>query len=100
MTDTATILAALLDTIRRDGWNPDSWGLVPPWNIRAALNHVVAQTYKDPDSRAHANTTARQAISRALGQPLGLISVWEGKPGRTQSAVETLLEKAIAGVGG
>lgn len=97
MTDTEAILQATLDVIRRDGWKPNGWGLVGPYCLRRALGFVVSQTLR-PGERDDANTAARQAISQAIGQPLGLIAHWEGEKGRTQQDVEDVLEKAIAGL--
>jgi hypothetical protein len=63
----------------------------------AHLEYVVDSAY-GPGARGEVNAAARQAISAVLGQPIGLISVWEGQPGRTQQDVENILEKAITGV--
>lgn len=98
MTDTEAILQATLDVIRRDGWKPNGWGLVGPYALRAAVNYAVNKSTPIGRERDDANKAARQAISQALGQPLGLISYWESAPGRTQQDVEDVLEKAIAGL--
>lgn len=97
MSDTESILQATLDVIRRDGWKPNGWGLVGPYCLRRALGWVISQQIP-PSERDDANKAARQAISQAIGQPLGLIMAWEGEKGRTQADVEVLLEKAIAGL--
>jgi len=98
--DVEHILRTTLDVIRRDAWKPNAWGLVPPWCLRRALNHVVEQTHKFARERDEANAAARQAISTAIGQPLGLIMSWEAEKGRAQADIENILEKAIAGVTG
>lgn len=100
MTDTESILQATLDVVRRDGWKPNGWGLVGPYALRAAINYVVNKSTPIGRERDEANKAARKAISDAIGQPLGLLSYWEAKPGRTQQEVEEILEKAIAGVTG
>lgn len=100
MTDTESVLQAVLEVVRRDGWKPNGWALVPPYALRAAINYVVNKTSPIGRERDAANKAACKAISDALGQPLGLISYWEAAPGRTQQDVETILEKAIAGVTG
>jgi hypothetical protein len=97
---TEHILQTTLDTIRRDGWKPNGWGLCPPWCLRRALSYVVDNAFQWAAQREEANGAARQAISTALGQPLGLISYFEARPGRTQDEIEAVLEKAIAGAGG
>lgn len=98
MSDTETILQATLDVVRRDGWKPNGWGLVGPYALRAAINYAVNKSTPIGRERDEANRAARKAISDALNQPLGLLSYWEAKPGRTQADVEDLLEKAIAGL--
>lgn len=98
MTDTESILHATLDVVRRDGWKPNGWGLVGPYSLRAAITYVVNNSTPVGWERDEANKAARQAISQAIGQPLGLIMAWEGEKGRTQADVEVLLEKAIAGL--
>lgn len=97
MTDTESVLRSVLEVVRRDGWKPNGWGLVGPYCLRRALGLVVSQTLR-PGERDDANTAARQAISQAIGQPLGLLSYWESQPGRAQADVEDVLEKAIAGL--
>lgn len=98
MSDTESILQATLDVVRRDGWKPNGWAIVPPYCLRAALGYVVNKSFTIGRERDEANMAARKAISDALGQPLGLIAYWEAAPGRTQADVEVLLEKAIAGL--
>ncbi|VAZ77506.1 hypothetical protein LAUMK4_05869 [Mycobacterium persicum] len=98
MSDTEPILQATLDVIRRDGWKPNGWALVPPYCLRAALTTVVNSSTPIGRERDEANKLARQALAAAIGQPLGLLSYWEARPGRTQQDVEDLLEKAIAGL--
>lgn len=100
MTDTESVLRSVLEVVRRDGWKPNGWALVPPCCLRAALTTVVNKGRPFGRERDEANRAARQAISDALGQPLGLISFWESAPGRTQQDVEDALEKAIAGING
>lgn len=94
---TADVLRAVLETVRRDGWSPTGWAIVPPWTLRYTISQIVAKHYQAGGQRDKANAAARKAVSDALGQPLGLITSWETKPGRTQAQVEALLEKAIAG---
>ncbi|MGV8064595.1 DUF6197 family protein [Mycobacterium kansasii] len=98
MSDTESILQATLDVIRRDGWKPNGWALVPPYCLRAALTTVVNRSTPIGRERDEANKAAREAIAAALGQPLGLISYYESQPGRTQQDIEAVLEKAIAGL--
>lgn len=98
MTDTESVLRGVLDVVRRDGWKPNGWALVPPWCLRAALGNVVNRTYPYGKERAAANKAARQAISAAIGEPLGAIMSWEAEKGRTQQDVLDVLEKAIAGL--
>jgi hypothetical protein len=97
---TEQILQATLECIRRDGWKPDGWAIIPPWCLRRALMDAVNTTFMDGKDRDRANQAAREAISTALGLPLGLISYWESRPGRTQQEIEAVLEKAITGVTG
>lgn len=97
MTDTEAILQATLDVVRRDGWKPNGWGVIPPWCIRRALGRVIEQEIR-PLERDAANAAARQAISNAIGEPLGAIMSWEAEKGRTQQDVLDVLEKAIAGL--
>lgn len=95
--NTEEILTATLELIRKDGWKPNGWGLVPPYCLRRALEAVVNSNHAFGRDRNDANQLARQAIAKALGQPLGLISYFESRPGRSQVEVEAVLEKAIAG---
>lgn len=95
---TETILTATLEVIRRDGWKPDGWALVGPYSIRRALGYVIEKSHPE-GQRDKANRLARQAISNAIGQPLGAIMSWEAEKGRCQEDVEAVLEKAIAGCG-
>lgn len=102
---TATLLQRTLDVLRRGGWASSSYGAEPPWCIRRALSQVVAESYQYgagiPDARVelvrdNAAALARQAISRVIGAPLGLIASWEQDGKRTAAEVEAALEKAIA----
>ena len=105
MTSTADLLQQTLDVLRRGGWTPSGYGVAPPWCIRRALSQVVAEAYRYgagiPDDqvemvRDNAAASARQAVSRVIGQPLGLIASWEGGEKRTAADVEAVLEKAVA----
>ena len=105
MTSTADLLQQTLDILRRGGWHPSGYGVAPPWSIRRALSQVVAEAYRYgagvPDDqvelvRGNAAASARQAVSRVIGAPLGLIASWETDKKRSAADVEAALEKAVA----
>jgi hypothetical protein len=102
---TADLLQQTLDILRRGGWSPCGYGAEPPWCIRRALSQVVAEAYRYgagiPDDqvelvRDNAAALARQAVSRVIDAPLGLIASWETDEKRSAADVEAVLEKAIA----
>lgn len=80
------VLREVLDEVCAGVWTPGGMGIVPPYGLRRAVQELAPEG---------AESAVRQAITDAIGQPLGLIDHWEHQPGRTQEDVEALLHKAI-----
>ncbi|MEZ0366782.1 hypothetical protein ACAG26_24215 [Mycobacterium sp. pUA109] len=67
-------------------------------DIRSAIMNAADRHLETTAAQYRAYGDARDAVAKALGSPLGGITSWETRPGRTKADVEALMERAIEGI--
>ncbi|MET9467757.1 hypothetical protein ABZY44_23740 [Streptomyces sp. NPDC006544] len=85
-------LFATAELMRRDGWNPQLYGLGSDRQIRDALRHTAMDGRGDADTSHIARQVMEAALRTATGAPYVDYEVWAEKPQRTLDEILHLLK--------
>ncbi|MER7507049.1 hypothetical protein ABTX82_01670 [Streptomyces lavendulae] len=89
-------LFAAADLMRRDGWDPQLYGLGSDRQIRDALRHTAMDGHGDADTSYVARQVMEAALRTATGARYVDYEVWAEKPQRTLEEILHLLKASAS----